>query len=59
VELNQRGLTVAIIEHNLEELSRIVPRMYVMDRGRVIAEGTPDSVLANEQVREAYMGGVI
>jgi branched-chain amino acid transport system ATP-binding protein len=33
--------------------------MYVMDRGRVIAEGTPDSVLANEQVREAYMGGVI
>jgi branched-chain amino acid transport system ATP-binding protein len=59
VELNQRGLTVAIIEHNLEELARIAPRMYVMDRGRVIAEGAPDSVLANEQVREAYMGGVI
>ena len=39
VELNQRGLTVAIIEHNLEELARIAPRMYVMDRGRVIAEG--------------------
>ena len=33
VELNQRGLTVAIIEHNLDELARIVPRMYVMDRG--------------------------
>ena len=33
VELNQRGLTVAIIEHNLEELARIAPRMYVMDRG--------------------------
>lgn len=59
VELNQRGLTVAIIEHNLDELARIVPRMYVMDRGRVIAEGAPDSVLANERVREAYMGGVI
>jgi len=33
--------------------------MYVMDRGRVIAEGAPDGVLANERVREAYMGGVI
>ncbi len=59
VELNQGGLTVLIIEHNLDELARIVQRMYVMDRGRVIAEGKPDSVLANEQVREAYMGGVI
>lgn len=59
VELNQGGLTVLIIEHNLDELARIVPRMYAMDRGHVIAEGEPDSVLANELVREAYMGGVI
>ncbi|KAG1438159.1 hypothetical protein G6F55_013990 [Rhizopus delemar] len=59
VELNQRGLTVAIIEHNLDELARIVPRMDVMDRGRVLAEGAPDGVRANERGREAYMGGVI
>lgn len=57
--LNQRGMTVLIIEHNLEELARIVPRMYVMDRGQVIAEGGPREVLAQEAVREAYMGGVI
>jgi len=57
--LNQQGMTVLIIEHNLEELSRIVPRMYVMDQGRVIAEGTPESVLSEERVREAYMGGVV
>lgn len=59
VELNQRGMSVLIIEHNLEELARIVPRMYVMDRGKVIAEGKPRDVLAQEAVREAYMGGVI
>ncbi|PLC50546.1 ABC transporter ATP-binding protein [Pollutimonas subterranea] len=58
-ELNGRGMTVLIIEHNLEELSRIVPRMYVMDSGKVIAEGTPDNVLSQDLVREAYMGGVI
>src|SRR5690606_13504154 len=49
--LNQQGMTVLIIEHNLEELARIVPRMYVMDQGRVIAEGTPESVLSEERVR--------
>ena len=59
VELNRRGIAVLIIEHNLAELARIVPRLYAMDRGRVIAHGTPDSVLANSAVREAYMGGVI
>jgi branched-chain amino acid transport system ATP-binding protein len=59
VELNRRGLAVLIIEHNLAELARLVPRLYAMDRGRVIADGTPDAVLADPAVREAYMGGVI
>jgi branched-chain amino acid transport system ATP-binding protein len=59
VELNKRGIAVLIIEHNLAELARIVPRLYAMDRGRVIASGTPDAVLADQGVREAYMGGVI
>lgn len=59
LELNKRGVAVLIIEHNLAELSRLVPRLYAMDRGKVIAEGTPDRVLADHGVREAYMGGVI
>jgi branched-chain amino acid transport system ATP-binding protein len=57
--LNRQGMTVLVIEHNLEELARLAPRMYVMDRGRVLAEGSPDDVLSREAVREAYMGGVI
>lgn len=59
IDLNGRGLAVLIIEHNLDELSRIVPKLYVMDRGQVIAQGKPDEVLEDDLVREAYMGGVI
>ncbi|MGO4842338.1 ABC transporter ATP-binding protein, partial [Rhizobiaceae sp. 2RAB30] len=59
LELNNRGIAVLIIEHNLAELARLVPRLYAMDRGKVIAQGTPDMVLADAGVREAYMGGAI
>lgn len=59
LELNQRGITLLIIEHDLASLSRLVPRLYAMDRGRIIAEGKPSDVLADARVREAYMGGVI
>ena len=59
VDLNERGITVLIIEHNLQALSELVPRMYIMDRGRVLCEGPPDHVLADERVRIAYMGGAV
>jgi branched-chain amino acid transport system ATP-binding protein len=59
LELNQRGITLLIIEHDLASLSRLVPRLYAMDRGRIIAEGKPSEVLGEPRVREAYMGGVI
>jgi branched-chain amino acid transport system ATP-binding protein len=57
-ELNARGIGFLVIEHDLEALSRLVPRMAVMDRGRVLAEGAPDAVLADAKVREAYLGGL-
>lgn len=56
--LNARGIGFLVIEHDLGALSRLVPRMLVMDRGRVLAEGAPDAVLAEPAVREAYLGGV-
>ncbi|WP_137178033.1 ABC transporter ATP-binding protein [Roseomonas sp. AR75] len=57
-ELNARGIGFLIIEHDLQALSRLVPRMAVMDRGRLLADGTPAAVLADARVREAYLGGV-
>jgi branched-chain amino acid transport system ATP-binding protein len=57
-ELNARGIGFIVIEHDLEALTRLVPRLAVMDRGRVIAEGVPQAVLDDPIVREAYLGGV-
>ncbi len=58
VTLNRKGMTVLVIEHNLEELSRLTPRMYVMDRGRVLAEGTPSTFCAATTSGKLY-GSVI
>lgn len=55
--LNARGIGFLVIEHDLGALSRLVPRLVVMDRGRVLATGAPDAVLADPAVREAYLGG--
>lgn len=56
-ELNARGIGFLIIEHDLGALTRLVSTLHVMDRGRLIASGAPADVLANKQVREAYLGG--
>lgn len=56
--LREQGIGFLIVEHNLNALSAVVSRMYAMDRGIIIAEGTPDAVLANTEVQNAYMGGV-
>ena len=59
-ELNAaHGIAFVIIEHHLEALKALVQHLYVMDQGRVIAEGKPAAVLAEPRVLEAYMGGVI
>jgi branched-chain amino acid transport system ATP-binding protein len=57
-ELNARGIGFIIIEHDLGALTRLVPQLAVMDRGRIIAQGEPTAVLADATVREAYLGGV-
>ena len=56
--LNGRGIGFLIIEHDLPALTRLVSTLHVMDRGRIIASGTPDAVLSAAEVREAYLGGV-
>lgn len=58
-ELNEQGMSILIIEHNLQALAKIVEEMYVMDSGRVIAHGLPSTLLEDESVRQAYMGGVL
>ena len=55
----EQGIAFLIIEHNLQALKALVRHLYVMDQGRVIAQGEPAAVLADPRVHEAYMGGVV
>ncbi|WP_313692775.1 ABC transporter ATP-binding protein [Halorarum halobium] len=52
------GLTILIVEHDMEIIFRIADRILVLNRGEVIADGTPDEVQESDQVQEAYLGGV-
>jgi branched-chain amino acid transport system ATP-binding protein len=54
--LNARGIGFFIIEHDLRALSRLASTLFAMDRGAVIANGVPEDVLSNPQLRAAYVG---
>ena len=54
--LNQKGLTAVVIEHRLSELMKLVDRVIVMNFGIKIAEGTPQEVVQEQEVIDAYLG---
>ena len=55
--LSARGQTILLIEHNLREVMRICPTIYVQDNGIPLAFGDTQQVMANPAVRRAYLGG--
>jgi branched-chain amino acid transport system ATP-binding protein len=54
--LKGEGLTQLLVEHDLEMITQISDHLVVVDFGRVIADGDPDDMVRNEDVREAYLG---
>ncbi len=56
-DLNDEGMTVVIIEHEIETLSELVDRLVVLQQGSLLVEGDPEDVLSDERVIEAYLGG--
>jgi len=55
-ELNADGQTILLIEHNLREVIRICPTLYVQDNGKPLAFGKADEVMSQPAVRSAYLG---
>ncbi len=55
--LNDDGLAILLIEHNLREVTRICPQIYVQDRGKPLAFGKTKSVISQPDVINAYLGG--
>jgi lipopolysaccharide export system ATP-binding protein len=55
-ELSSRGIGVLITDHNVRETLGICQRAYIINEGKVMAEGTPESILSNEEVRSVYLG---
>jgi branched-chain amino acid transport system ATP-binding protein len=55
-EINRTGVTVLLVEQNTEHALAIASRGFVLESGRVVLSGTGAELLANERVREAYLG---
>jgi lipopolysaccharide export system ATP-binding protein len=54
--LKARGLGVLITDHSVRETLRIVDRAYIIDKGKILDQGTPPDLVASEDVRRSYLG---
>jgi branched-chain amino acid transport system ATP-binding protein len=55
-KLNASGITIIMIEHIMQAVMKFSQRLVCLDAGRIICEGTPDTVVANAEVQRAYLG---
>lgn len=57
-QINEAGTTVFVVEQNANMALSIADRGYVLQTGRIVLEDTADGLLANPQMREAYLGEI-
>src|SRR4030042_3473825 len=55
--INQLGVTVLIVEQNARQALDVAGRGYVLETGQIRGQGSRQQLLANEEVRKAYLGG--
>jgi branched-chain amino acid transport system ATP-binding protein len=55
-EINQQGVTILLIEQNANAALRIADQGYVLETGRIVLQGSGQELLANQQVKAAYLG---
>ena len=56
LHLTDRGIGVLITDHNVRETLELIDRAYIIHDGEVLTEGSPDEIIANEDVRRVYLG---
>jgi branched-chain amino acid transport system ATP-binding protein len=54
--LNERGLTVVLVEQNVVASLKLANRAYILENGRIVMQGTGTELLDNDRVRQAYLG---
>jgi branched-chain amino acid transport system ATP-binding protein len=55
-KLNEQGMTICIVDHNLRWLRSFVERIVVLHDGNLIADGVPEDIVEDKQVQSAYIG---
>ena len=54
--LTELDIGVLITDHNVRETLGICDHAYILNEGRVLAEGRPETIVANDEVRQVYLG---
>jgi len=54
--INQEGVTILLVEQNVRQTLAMCHRAYVLENGRIVLSGTGKELLANEHVKQAYLG---
>ena len=54
--VTDEGTAVLLVEQNVSMALRVAHRAYVLEEGRMVAEGTPDSLMQRDEIRRAYLG---
>jgi branched-chain amino acid transport system ATP-binding protein len=55
-DINRHGVSMLLIEQNVNKALEIAQRAYVLENGRIVAEGAPQALLARPEIRAAYLG---
>jgi len=56
LRLKNRGIGILLTDHSVREALKITDRAYIIDKGRILKEGTPQELVLSEKVRKRYLG---